>query len=309
MKNRITYSFVIPHYNTPALLQRLIDSIPQREDVEIIVVDDNSDEDKKASVSRPDVQTIYIDKEHSRGAGRARNVGMDAAKGKWLLFADADDFYKPGFINVLDEYKDNDIEMLFYNIDSVDSDTLLPDRFNRAYLHQMLISSYNGNQETTNNLLFMAFAPWRRMFLADYIKKYGFRFEETPKGNDQLFSLLTSYFAKKWEVDKRTLYTLTYANGSITYSKLTKSKCLAELNIARRRAKLYSFMGHSEWNLRCCKGYFHQSCLLLCCKRFKRKPFDGIKLFVYYIMNWHKIEKSSDYYVKVAKQLLTDSFC
>lgn len=91
MKTEIIYSIVIPHRNTPDLLQRLIDSIPMREDIEIIVVDDNSDKDKKAAISRSDVRTIYIDKEHSRGAGRARNVGMDAAKGKWLLFADADE--------------------------------------------------------------------------------------------------------------------------------------------------------------------------------------------------------------------------
>jgi len=58
----IYYSFVIPHYNTPDLLQRLIDSIPQREDIEVIVVDDNSDDDKKARVSRPDVNIIFLDK-------------------------------------------------------------------------------------------------------------------------------------------------------------------------------------------------------------------------------------------------------
>jgi len=42
----INYSIIIPHKNTPDLLQKCIDSIPHREDVQIIVVDDNSDEDK-----------------------------------------------------------------------------------------------------------------------------------------------------------------------------------------------------------------------------------------------------------------------
>lgn len=134
----IYYSFVIPHYNTPDLLQRLIDSIPQREDIEVIVVDDNSDDDKKARVSRPDVKIIFLDKEHTKGAGHARNIGMDEAKGKWLLFADSDDFYKPNFLDVLDDYKDDDIEMLFFNIDSVDSNTLEP-LPNRSRLPRTLI--------------------------------------------------------------------------------------------------------------------------------------------------------------------------
>lgn len=304
MENRITYSFVIPHHNTPDLLCRLIDSIPMREDIEVIVVDDNSDEDKKASICRSDVRTIFIDKTDSRGAGRARNVGMDATKGKWLLFADADDFYKPGFIDVLDEYKDDDIEMLFYNIDSVDSNSMLPS--NRAYPHQKIIAAYDGTQKTIDNLLFFGFGPWRRMLCSDYIKKHGFRFEEIPKGNDLLFSLLVSYFANKWKVDTRILYTLTYTEGSITYSKLTKSKCLAHLNLLRRRAKLYSFMGHPEWNFKCCRGFFFQSCFFFCCRLFKRNPFEGIRAFTYYFTNWYKIKKGANYYVEVVKQFAID---
>jgi len=41
------YSFIIPHKNCPDLLQRCVDSIPERDDVQVIVVDDNSDEGKK----------------------------------------------------------------------------------------------------------------------------------------------------------------------------------------------------------------------------------------------------------------------
>lgn len=128
----LTYSIIIPHHNSPQLLQRLIDTIPQREDIEIIIVDDNSDEGQKASVNRLDVKTFYIDKEHTKGAGKARNVGIEHATGKWILFADADDLYKPGFIDVLDEYKDDDIEILFFNVDSVNSDTLLPGKKDRG---------------------------------------------------------------------------------------------------------------------------------------------------------------------------------
>ena len=49
--NMITYSFVIPHHNTPELLQRLINSIPQREDIEIIVVDEIKRMEKKYKTS------------------------------------------------------------------------------------------------------------------------------------------------------------------------------------------------------------------------------------------------------------------
>ena len=299
-----TYSFVIPHHNTPDLLQRLIDSIPQRDDIEIIVVDDNSDADKKAAVKRPDVKTIFIDKEHTKGAGRARNVGMDAATGKWLLFADADDLYKPGFIDVLDEYKDDDIEMLFYNVDSVDGKTLKPSPQNRAAYQQKLIAQYNGSKESSDILLYMGFGPWRRMISREYVVKYGFRYEEICITNDSFFSLQVSHFAKKWKVDKRVVYTLTYTQGSLTYSKLTKQKYSTILNVFRRRAKLFAYIGHPEWNKISFRGRNSQSCIRYLYRLYRQQPLSVfLQAAFYYITHLYSIEKNSYYYVNVIKEL------
>ena len=85
-----TYSIIIPHKNIPKLLQRCLDSIPRREDTQIIVVDDNSDPAKVdfthfPGLSDPSVE-VYFDKS-GKGAGRARNIGLEHAKGKWLVFA------------------------------------------------------------------------------------------------------------------------------------------------------------------------------------------------------------------------------
>ena len=83
----INYSFIIPHKNAPELLRRCIASIPQREDVQIIVVDDNSEKEKKPVVERENVMIVEIDSKDSKGAGHARNIGLSQAKGKWILFA------------------------------------------------------------------------------------------------------------------------------------------------------------------------------------------------------------------------------
>ena len=40
-----TYTIIIPHKNAPLLLQRCLDSIPFRDDIQIIVVDDDSSSD------------------------------------------------------------------------------------------------------------------------------------------------------------------------------------------------------------------------------------------------------------------------
>ena len=57
----IVYSFIIPHKNCPVLLNRCLDSIPIRDDVQIIVVDDNSDVDKKPTFSRQNILKCFCE--------------------------------------------------------------------------------------------------------------------------------------------------------------------------------------------------------------------------------------------------------
>lgn len=298
MSVMINYSFVIPHHNTPDLLQRLIDSIPQREDIEIIVVDDNSDIDKKASISRPDVNILFIDKEHTKGAGKARNVGMDAATGKWLLFADSDDFYVSNFIDILDEYKDDDVEMLFFNVGSADAETQW-----RANNRQILLNQYDGTIETANNLLYFTYAPWTRMFRTDFIRNYKIRFEEISRTNDVFFSLQTSYFAKKWKIDKRVVYIVSYFKGSLSNGKITKAKYEAQIQTYARISEFYKFIGHAEWNRKSVKGKYSQSPYKRILKICKSQPLTGIEALLYYWSHWPIIKKKSYYYVDVIRSI------
>ena len=94
--NSIDYSIIIPHKNIPELLQRCLDSIPRRDDLEIIVVDNNSspelvDFDHFPGMDRSDV--VMVRDNESKGAGGARNTGVSIARGRWILFVDADDMF------------------------------------------------------------------------------------------------------------------------------------------------------------------------------------------------------------------------
>ena len=298
----LNYSFVIPHHNTPDLLQRLIDTIPPREDIEIIVVDDNSDDNKKANITRSDVRTIYIDKENTKGAGRARNIGMAAAKGKWLLFADADDLYKPNFVDVLDEYKDDDLEILFFNVDSVDSDTLELEH-DRLSSFRRIVKELDGTNETTDRFLYLRWGPWCKMLSRDFVSKYHFFYEEINNGNDVLFALTTSYFVKKWKFDKRVLYSLTYRSGSLTYSKITKKKYATTLRNIRKREEFAKYIGHNNWVSTLSKRNYLNSIPRFLLAKMKNSPLKGLEILLYYIMHMLTIEKEAKYYVDVIKEI------
>ncbi len=55
------HSFIIPHKNCLVLLNRCLDSILTRDDVQIIVVDDNSDVDKKPTLSLQDILNFFCE--------------------------------------------------------------------------------------------------------------------------------------------------------------------------------------------------------------------------------------------------------
>lgn len=95
MKN---YSVIISHKDIPELLQRCLNSIPQREDIEVIIIDDGS---KAVPVlTREDAELVALSE--NGGAGHARNIGLQHAKGNWVLFIDADDFFLPDAFRYLE---------------------------------------------------------------------------------------------------------------------------------------------------------------------------------------------------------------
>ena len=88
------FSVVIPVYNRPEALLRAVHSCLQQSlnDLEVIVVDDGSDEPVAARInSLGDSRVSCIRVEPNNGVSNARNVGMDHASGRYVAFLDSDD--------------------------------------------------------------------------------------------------------------------------------------------------------------------------------------------------------------------------
>ena len=232
----VDYSIIIPHKNIPQLLQRCLDSIPQRKDLEVIVVDDNSnpnivDFEHFPGLERPDT-TVFFDKS-GKGAGRARNIGLEHARGKWLLFADADDYFNYCIRDILDEYRDDISDIIFFSVSSVDCETY--NNVERADFFMWVVRNYFQNKEKGElNLRYVLASPWGKIIKRSLIEKNSIDFQETQISNDVRFSYISGHCANRINVDRRALYCLTYRPFSIQHS-ITDEKILEKVSVFTAR--------------------------------------------------------------------------
>jgi len=224
----INYSIIIPHKEVPDLLRRCLNSIPRREDIQIIVVDDNSKRPANNGASAaintevvypelvkeyPYVEWVWSKNEKGRkGAGRARNLGLERAKGKWIIFADSDDFFNPCFNEALDKYVDNENDILFFYVNSVDSATLK--KAHRGdYINNLL------NEIVLKNMwgyLSILHIPVSKFIKRNLIFSNNIAFPEIICSEDVLFSVkLIHYANNKVSIMPDHLYTITERSNSL----------------------------------------------------------------------------------------------
>lgn len=219
----IDYSIIIPHKNTPGLLQYCLDSIPVRDDVQVIVVDDNSDTDKVDFEHFPqwkgDNYEYYLTKD-GKGAGYARNVALEHAWGKWVLFVDADDFLLPSVGEIFDEEKDTDADIVFFRPKAVMLEDLKTFSSRADYFNNLIDIYFEKGDETPLRCMFES--PCSKFVRLYMIQNNKLRFDEVRYGNDVVFMVSAGVLAKKVEVRDKSFYCITESGGSLTSNYMCK---------------------------------------------------------------------------------------
>ena len=210
-----TFSIIIPHKDIPDLLMRCLKSIPVSEDIQVIVVDDNSADadtylERYPELSRPYLEFVRTTK--GGGAGYARNVGLEHAKGKWIIFADADDFFVENMSDIIYSYVDSEADVIYFKIKSVLSEDINIATIRDAHVNKN-IDQYllDGDEWPVRAQMF---GPWAKMIKRNLMVKYNIRFDEVMYADDAYCSLQIGYYARTIQVVNRVLYVVTYRPNS-----------------------------------------------------------------------------------------------
>lgn len=116
-------SVIIPVYNCVDLVRRALESVPQGDDIQIIVVDDGSTDgsyevefewySKYASNKAWNVLTCI---EKNSGVAHAMNTGFGFAKGEYIVSLSSDDYYKENF-DRFRPYLDGKNDLVYFDLE------------------------------------------------------------------------------------------------------------------------------------------------------------------------------------------------
>lgn len=224
----IELSIIIPHYNSPDTLQKLINSIPILPQIEVIVVDDNSDKyinELKKCIEDNRERNVIFDfvNPPAKGAGAARNKGLSRAKGRWVLFADADDFFVEGLWDILWPYLEKKVDVIFFPPTSI---YLTTGKISDRHVHYAdLVENYlKESTDLNENLLrYQYWSPCSKLIRKEFLDNNNIWFDEVLHANDVMFSTKVGVYLKSFRAVDKTIYVITQSDKSLTSDKSSKS--------------------------------------------------------------------------------------
>lgn len=200
-------------YNVAQYLERCINSVYnqglQEAGFEVILVNDGSPDNslEVAAVLTKGKTNVKIISQENKGLGGARNTGMRNAKGDYLVFLDADDWYQ-----------ENSLSLLLKNIqneDIIEFSVSVRDDYNELSTIKFPVTkSLNGidyyfKHKSINSAC-------NKIYKRSFLINYKINFQEKIYGEDFEFNSYTLFFAKKVRSIEDIIIIFFQSENSIT---------------------------------------------------------------------------------------------
>ncbi len=192
----------MPVYNVEEYLRRCVDSLLDQgdfKDYEIILVDDSST-DRSGDICdeySKSFDLVKVVHKENGGASSARNMGLQIAKGDYIMFVDSDDYIKSDMLSSLVLYIDSrDLDILTFNFSYVyNSGEVKVNEVNTTFDSE----SVSGAQYLLNNLKnnAMLMTVWQGVYKASLIKDNKIFFREGFVHEDEDWVPRVFYQAQK----------------------------------------------------------------------------------------------------------------
>lgn len=260
--NSALVSVVVPVFNAEEYLPRVFACFDTQmlRDFEVIFVDDGSSDASldllKDYASRR--ENVVIIQQENRGAGASRNVGLERAKGDYVVFVDADDAFTPTFLDSVcaKAVKENADIVLYGHVTEFGGEaiTSYPQVCGMPEFKDKSVFSWRDDPE---RILTMSGAPitWNRLYRRSFLLGKGLRFPNVPVGNDWPFAVLATIQAERiaWLREAPYIYIRRLGGNSLSAHRKKKHQravlegCEFVLQ-GSRQLPHYELIRSSVWN-------------------------------------------------------------
>ena len=191
---KICVSVIIPAYNVEKYIGQCLDSILAREEIgmEVICVDDGSTDNTLNILKDYEARDhrVKVISQTNAGAGAARNNGMKYARGEYLSFLDADDFFEPNMLGLA--YRtahNNESDIIVFDSDNYIEEKKAFEKTSSTIRRDLLplVQPFSGND--VRHEVFRVFVGWAwdKLFLRSFVEENHLQFQEQRTTNDMLF--------------------------------------------------------------------------------------------------------------------------
>lgn len=252
-------SVIMPMYKCESFASDALDMVCNQtlKEIEIICVLDGPDEALQSIVEERasrDNRVSCIVQEHSN-AGTARNTGIDAARGEYLLFLDADDIFDPEMAEKMySKATETDAEIVMCSYSQTDEWTKATQRgfgFDFSKFAEGKVIDCTSTQALSESIVA---APWNKIFQRKMVLENKLRFSSTRIQNDVFFVTTAMFCAKRLVVIKEDLLTV---RRHINADSITSNRAKYSEDSLLVLDELYTWIkSRGLWRSRC-KDYYY----------------------------------------------------
>lgn len=208
-------SIIVPFHNVENYISQCIDSLVNQtlKDIEIIFVDDASDDDSKLIVQRymyEDDRISLLNTESPSGQSFARNMGLKVAKGEYIGFVDSDDWVKLDmFEKMYNRAKEGDADITMCQAqlyDDKEKTTYTNDYYSLMPIENLKDNISFSPYDTKDEILNINVVLWNKIYKKEFLQEINAKFQDGFIYEDLPFFFETYLKAKRVNILWESLY-------------------------------------------------------------------------------------------------------
>lgn len=209
-------SVIIPVYNKQDYLEKCLSSVINQNysNIEIIIINDGSTDNSTSickDYAKKDTRIVFVDKKNE-GVSKARNIGINLAKGEWLCFLDADDFLDLSTFEYLLNIGDvSKADVIYFGCREWYLDKMLGERTSPKYKEYSNLKLFLNSTRLSPASACLNFIK-RHLIIDNHIS-----FNESMEHNEDGLFVYSAYcHAKKFSVLDKAFYNIVLSPNSVS---------------------------------------------------------------------------------------------